>query len=141
MTQSWRRIAIGIGVALALAGCTRVYNQGAPTGPTVTTPPAETADKIEFRVFGNVGAAPVLIKFTNTVDGLSVLSSASLPYVATIQSEESSIFLYLEASALSGLLSGGTLQVQIYVNGRLFREGFASGIATLTATAAGTYRR
>ena len=147
MTASWRRWMGLLVAVLAITSCTKVYYDRAqpsstatasPTSPTPT--PTVTADKIEYRVFGSVGAAPVQIKFTNTIDGLTVLSAASLPYVASVQSTSDSIFLYLEANALSGLLTG-TLQVQIYVNGKLFREGFASGAASLTATASGTYRR
>lgn len=142
------RIGIGIGIALALLGaCTRVYYDrrndsttsiASPTSPT-PTPPAVKTDRIEFRVFGT-GLGPVLIKFTNAIDGLTVLSSASLPYIATVRSDEPAIFLYGEASALSTLTTG-TLQIQVFVNGTLFREGSASGIGSLLATASGTWRQ
>lgn len=125
------------------SSCTRIYNErdrSTTTTPTAPTP-AVVVDVIEFRVFGNVGGAPVFIKYTNSVDGLTTATAATLPYVATVRSDDPFIFLYLEASATSGAIQVGTLQCQIYVNGKLFREGFASGFASLLATASGTYRR
>jgi len=137
--------SIALILIVAAAGCTKVYNSQPvvqnPVSPTTT--PATPADLIEFRVFGVVGNAPVAIKYTDSVDGLTAAAAASLPYVATVRSADDFIFLYLEAqSSPTTLLVTPNLQVQIYVNGKLFREGFASGSAvTLVATAAGTFRR
>ncbi len=69
-----------------------------------------------------------------------MLSTASLPYLATVKSTDASVFLYVEAQALS-LVQTSTLQVQTYVDGRLFREGYASGLGPLVASASGTFRR
>jgi hypothetical protein len=145
LLQPTNRLRIVTLCLLALvSSCTRIYNErdrsSASTPPTAPTP-AVVVDVIEFRVFGNVGGAPVFIKYTNSVDGLTTATAATLPYVATVRSDDSFIFLYLEASAVSAAIQLGTLQVQIYVNGKLFREGFASGFASLLATASGTYRR
>ncbi len=144
-----RRFTVGvfIGILLALlTSCTRVYydrsrdTSTTSVSPTSPTPaPTVQTDRIEFRVFGsNVG--PVLIRFTNALDGLTVLSAASLPYVATVSSKEASIFLYAEASAVSTATTG-SLQVQVFVNGTLFREGSAAGLGALLATASGTFRQ
>src|SRR5262245_16675911 len=142
------RLLLFVVLAALLGGCTKIYGDGysknnggtatPPTAPT-PTPPTVTADTIEFRVFGNVGLAPVLIKYTNSVDGLSVLATASLPYIATVKSTDLSLFLYIEAGS-TPTITTAVLQVQIYVNGRLFREGYASGIGPLSAIASGTYR-
>lgn len=148
MTQLLRRFTLGvvIGIVLALlSSCTRVYYDRSQatttsTNPTAPTPtPTVTSDKIEFRVFGS-GLGPVLIRYTNALDGLTVLSAASLPYIATVRSDQASIFLYAEASAVSSV-STGSLQVQVFVNGILFREGSAAGLGTLLATASGTFRQ
>jgi len=142
MRALWRSLLV---VVLAFSSCTKIYNirdrDPSPTAPSPTPPAAP--DRIEFRAFGNTGGAPVTIKFTNGIDGLTVQVANSLPYVADITSTEASIFLSLEGSALVPLLSqpSGILQVQIFTNGRLFREGSAAGFATLTATAQGTFRR
>lgn len=142
-----RALALAV-VCFTLSACTKVYYDKArdqtgtsvsPTAPTPTPTPV-VANQIEFRIFGNVGLAPVLIKYTNTIDGLTVLSTASLPYLATVKSTDASVFLYVEAQALS-LVQTSTLQVQTYVDGRLFREGYASGLGPLVASASGTFRR
>jgi|SRR5262245_2800031 len=145
MTASRR---LGLVLLLIATSCTKVYydrdrastsSTASPTSPSPT--PTITKDQIEFRVFGNVGLAPTSIKFTNTVDGLTIVPGAGLPYVATVTSVESSVFLYVEAQATPASIAPGTLQVQIYVNGRLFREGYATGLSTIVASASGTYRR
>jgi len=137
---------------LALApACTKVYtdddrNNGAvvtptplPT-PTPTPAPVVKTDRIEFRVLGAGLAAftPVIVRHTDAVNGLTLYAGAT-PYFVQFDSTESTVFLYIEASG-SGSLLQSTLQVQIYVNGKLFREGYAQGV-TLSATASGTYRR
>ena len=141
------RLALLLLVVAALAGCTRVYydrSQSSSTAtatPTAPTPtPAVVTDVIEYRIFGTVGASIVTIKYTNSIDGLTVLSTASLPYVASIRSTDAAVFLYCEASAQS-LLPTAVLQAQIYVNGKLFREAFSSGVGPLSSIASGTYRR
>jgi hypothetical protein len=129
-------------VALATAStagiCTKTYNYAAPSPVPTPTP---VADVIEFRVFGNPGPVPVLIKFTDSIDGASVLTTVSLPYIATIKSLDASIFLDVEASAVPLVVTGSSLQAQIYVNGRLFREAVATNITPLVVSASGTFRR
>src|SRR5262245_20196159 len=123
MRALWRSLLV---VVLAAVSCTKIYNirdrDPSPTSPSATPAPA---DRIEFRAFGNTGGAPVTIRFTNGIDGLTVQVANSLPYVADISSTEASIFLSLEGSALVPVLFQpyGILQVQIFTNGRLFREG------------------
>lgn len=148
MTTRWGRHALGLLLmGLIYGACTKVYydrnapGQNTSVSPTSPTPPAIVKDLIEFRIFGNVGLAPTSIKFTNTVDGLTIVPSAGLPYVASVNSVESSVFLYVEAQATPLTIVPGTLQVQIYVNGRLFREGYATGLSTIVASASGTFRR
>lgn len=148
--SSRNTVCVAILAIVALSGCTKVYNQ-LPTIPSTTTAPSTTTsttpDTIEFRVFGTIGTALATIKYTDSLNGLSVQSSASLPYLARITSTQSEIFLLLDASVpastltVDGVYQPATLQVQIFINGVLFREGYATGVSALDATAEGTWRR
>ena len=98
-------------------------------------------NKVEFRVFGsNLANTQVTIRHTNSVDGMTNFTGL-VPYLASFDSEDESIFLYLEATATPfSTFPTPTLQVQVFVDGKLFREGAAQGFS-LYAQAAGTYRR
>ena len=142
MTTTTRPLALVLTLALAsTAGICQRITTNNYTAPSPVPTPAPVADVIEFRVFGNPGPVPVLIKFTNSIDGASVLTTVSLPYIATVRSLDASIFLDVEATAVPLVVAGSSLQVQIYVNGRLFREAVATGISPLTVVASGTFRR
>jgi hypothetical protein len=125
---------------LLVVACTEIYNNeretSSPTAPSTTT----GGDRVEFRVFGSsvLGTFPVNIRHTDPINGVTIYSGG-IPYFAAVSSREESIFLFVEGSGF-GSLSTSTLQVQIFVNGRLFREGFSQGF-TLQAQANGTYRR
>src|SRR4051812_14451299 len=126
---------------LAVLACNRVESPTAPT-PAAPAPPstpaaAPTIDRIEYRVQGSSILLPVTIRHLDPLDGLT-LTSSSLPYVATATNTDPSAFLYLEASAFG--FSTSTLQVQIFVNGHIFREGSSVG-SVLFAHASGTFRR
>src|SRR5262249_60733629 len=98
--------------------------------PTV----APVVDHIEFRVFGATLLTPGTIKPIDPVTGLPIVTT-SPPYFAAITSTDRTAFVYLEASAFG--VSTSTLQVQIFQNGRLFREGSSFG-SVLFAQASGT---
>jgi len=134
-------VLLAIAIASTASLCGTTINNQLPAAPSPTPTPTPVADTIEFRIFGQVGVAPVLIKYTNSIDGSSILSAASLPYIVSIKSLEASIFLDLEASAAPLVGAGSSLQAQIYVNGRLFREATASGVTPLSVSASGTWRR
>jgi hypothetical protein len=138
MTMHRFALLVALATASTAGICTKTYNYNTAPSPVPTTP---VADVIEFRVFGNPGPVPVLIKFTDSIDGASVLTTVSLPYIATIKSLDASIFLDVEASAVPLVVAGSSLQAQIYVNGRLFREAIAANITPLTVSASGTFRR
>ena len=130
-----------IALALLLAACTKIENQ---TGPTRTTTPATAptatptpaiADVISFRVFGTNLFLSTTIKTIDPVNGLT-LTTSSLPYAATVTSSDRDAFLYVEASSIGA--STATLQVQIFANGKIFREGASTG-STLFAQASGTF--
>lgn len=133
------RKVLAVLLVLPLLSCTKVYNES-PTSPSATVAPGtpKVADKIEFRVFGSLLNLPVNIKHTDPLSG-NALYSGGVPYYAQVSSKEESIFLFIEATG-SGTASFSNLQVQIFVNGRLFRESFFQGF-TLVAQASGTYHR
>jgi hypothetical protein len=132
--------------------CTKVYPDRTtdrtatptPTAPTPTptpTPaPVPVADRIEFRVLGtNLSAVtPAIVRHTDALNGTTLYTGA-VPYFVSFTSLDTDVFLYIEAQAVGANVTA-TLQVQIYVNGRLFREAFAQGLA-LNAQASGTFRR
>lgn len=133
----FQRALITIFSCIFVISCAEITGE---TEPSRVVPAGSSVDKIEFRIFGNVGGALATIRHTNSIDGLTQFVG-NLPYVATLDSREESIFLYVEASVFSLNTSGsGTLQVQIFVNGKLFRETFVQGFS-LFAQASGTYRR
>ena len=107
----------------------------------ITGPDGVVKDKIEMRVFGtNLASSSVTIRHTNSTDGMTNFTGI-IPYVMSFESGDESIFLYLEATTgAQSFNPTPTLQVQIFVNGKLFREGAAQG-SSLYAQAAGTYRR
>jgi len=132
------KIALSL-ILVMLCACTKVY---VPTAPTTSTPPpatpAPTLDKIEFRVFGSEVASPVTITYIDPLNGTTIING-SLPYFAEVTNANSSVFLFLSAQTF-GFNSSSSLQVQIFVNGQLFREDSITGF-TLLAQASGTFRR
>jgi hypothetical protein len=117
-------------VLLALiTGCTRVYNQQ-PTAPSTTVDTGTKKvihDNIEFRVIGNATGARV--RYSNTLDGLLQITT-TLPFQISIDSIKDTIFLSLEATptGFSGATLSPFMEVQIFVNGNLFREASSSSI-------------
>jgi len=139
-------VTVAIACALAASACTKVYNQR-DRATTLTTPtPVAEPDVIEFRVLGNMNGTPVTIRHSNSLDGLTVAAGVSLPYYASIRSDDDTILLLLEASATPSATTLPTapplsVQVQIYVNGKVFRDAYATGTTAIFAQASGTFRR
>jgi len=129
--------------ALVCASAACHDRDAAPIPMTPTTPTPVVADVIEYRVTGQTGGAPVSIKYTDSINGLSILPAVGLPYFASVQSTDAEVFIVLEASAnaVSGFGATAVLEVQIFINGRLFREAYATGFGPLYASASGTWRR
>jgi hypothetical protein len=137
--------AIAFVLCLFLVSCQNIFDgdddkngrdrSNSPTNPS----PLLDRDTIEFRVFGaQLLNAFVTIRHTNSLDGQTNYVG-TVPYGFTFQNSEEFIFLYIEATAVPSLV-GANLQVQIYVNGRIFREASSQGF-TLYSQAFGTYRR
>ena len=133
-------------VALGLASTCRdtVYF---PTTPAPTPTPTATAtpvpvplNVIEFRVNGNPTLARV--RYSNPVDGLTLVSTI-LPYVISIQTPQTTMFLSLEATPTSYPITVDVpfLSVQIFANGSLFREANSSSFLLSTISVSGTWRK
>lgn len=138
---------VTLAILFLLAGCnnsdiTRPSEIPRGTEPpkSTTTVPVTQSSKIEFRVAGNATSAR--IRFTNAQDGTTILVS-TLPYVTTVTTTESSMFVSLEATPISYPFSSATpfLSVQIFVNGSLFREAIAEDYSYSTLSVSGTWRR
>ena len=106
MTHARRLALVSTLALLATAGrCgDTIINNQLPTAPSATPAPKPVADTIEFRIFGSVGDVPVAIRYTDSTNGLTNLTTISLPYVARISNLDASIFLDLEARATPPLL-------------------------------------
>ena len=126
-----------IAATLLTLGCTKVTVPTQPSSTTSTTAPVVIKDSIEFRVFGQGLLLPATIRFIDPLNGLTIVT-ASPPYFAAVESTDSSVFLFCQAQATA--FSTGSLQVQIFVNGRLFREAAQFG-SNLDVIASGTFRR
>ena len=108
-----------------------------PTNPNVPVP--VTTNKIEFRVTGNATGARV--RYSNSNDGIAQVTTV-LPFVFNITTNQSSIFLSLEATPTGyGILTTTPfMAAQIFVNGLLFRETASSDFFLSTLTVSGTWR-
>jgi len=95
--------------------------------------PSYPPDVMEYRVAGTVQTAT--IRYANSSDGLTQVISG-LPFSFSIQSTRPTQFLSLDAtSAFSGFL-----QVQIFVNGQVFRDASVVASAPVVSVS-GTWRR
>jgi len=114
------------------------------TGPGGPLPTPGSPDKIEYRATGNCGGNPVQVITQDDVNGTTILPAVQLPYFGTTQSTATNFFVSISASCsvpYSNTGSTGLLQVQIFVNGTVFREDYTQGAGVLSVTASGTWRR
>ena len=122
-------------VLLCSAACSDDIDINLP--PTAPTPPTTQRGIVEFRVQGDLPL--VIVRISNSLDGLTQVSSV-LPYSSTLSiGDRESIFLSLDARApLLGSL--GFLHAAIFVDGIIFREASSSALNPV-ATVSGTWRR
>ena len=127
-------------------GC-QERNYYSPTSPSPTdrpnptpSPAPATVNKIEYRVTGN--ALGARIRYSNAVDGLTQVVT-TLPYVATITTQESSMFITLEATPTTYPFTVlyPFLSVQVFVNGVLFREANTSDFFLIPISVSGTWHK
>jgi hypothetical protein len=119
---------------VTVSGCTKIYDDDDDEdGPLTTPAPVVKADVIEFRVSGSFPSA--IVRHSDSINGLTQVSTG-LPYFASVSSTRENIFLSLESSAV-GI---GNLQIQILVNGMLFRESNSTTFSPALSVN-GTYRK
>jgi len=125
MFHTNRARAVALAVAFVAAGilpaCHRDEEPSAPP------------DAIEYRVVGTVGVATV--RYSNSLDGFTQVVSG-LPFTYTVTSTRATQYLTLDAAATTF----GYLQVQIFVNGVVFRDANITASAP-TVGVSGTFRR
>ena len=93
------------------------------TAPTPVPEPPRV-NEFEFRVTGDMRR--VMITISSTTEGITKVIT-DLPWFTTIRSTRESMFLSISAEAEQDVGNLGTIVVQIFVNGLLFREASASG--------------
>lgn len=139
----YRLVLIGL---VLVSGCSRIYlvNPTSPSSSTITTndpntPITTDSNIIEFRVNGNTTLAK--IKFSDPVDGLTIVNTV-LPYDISISTKLTTMFLSIEATPTIYITGANPfLQVQIFVNGNLFREANLSDFTITTLSVSGTWRK
>jgi len=129
------RILSVLMAALVLsAGCVRdntitTAKDQNPNSPTPIVPVVVT-HTVEYRVLGTVNSATITA--SNSQEGMEITTSA-LPWFESIKITKDT-FLYLDAQSFEF----GTVQVQIYVDGVIFREAFSNGFSPKIAVS-GTF--
>ena len=131
---------LALSTLLSGSGCNRTYIQPSETNVNQQPVTKTIHDTIDFRVLGNATGARV--RYSNSLDGLLQINT-TLPFQISIDSIRDSIFLSLDATPLgfSGATFSPFIEVQIFVNGNLFREASSSSIFLDTISVSGTYRR
>src|SRR5262249_50477928 len=108
-----------------------------PAAPTPGAPPAPPGIAIEFRVTASSLLSQITIRPFDPLNGLTIVTTDP-PYLAAVTIRDATAFVSLEAHSTG--LTFSTLQVQIFTNGRLFREAAAVG-SVLVAATSGTIRQ
>jgi hypothetical protein len=97
-----------------------------PTGPT-PPPPAPSEVRVDYRVTGT-HVRNVHITYFSSSQGTTQVTT-DLPWSITYRTPDLHPFVYLQADTPIDQNDEGTLVVQIFVNGLLFREAHATGFA------------
>ena len=131
-----RRLVLALVLAALVPACANdgtgirdPVNQPAPT--PVPPPPATLT--IAYRVTGTIPNTK--ITYFSSTQGTTQLST-DLPWAISYQTGELHPFLYLAADTPLDNFVDGSLVVQVFVNGALFREARGSGF-TVSVAASG----
>ena len=123
-----RRLTVLLPVLLLLASCSDDDRRGLrdpPTEEPTPIPPAPTPLRIDYRVTGTIPNTQ--ITYFSSSQG-TTQTTTDLPWFLSYQTTDPSTFVYLAAAAPADNVLDGTLVVQIFVGGVLFREARASGL-------------
>lgn len=131
-------------ISFLTIGCTKIYLPDQPS-PVTNTPitdpiPKIIHDSITFHVIGNALAAK--IKYSDSANGLNQVTT-TLPFQITLDSTKDNTFVSLEATStgFGALVANPFLEVQILINGVLFREASTASFFLDTISVSGTYKR
>lgn len=128
-------VAGTITLSFSRSGYDSVSRQTAVTGDTrfdtTLTRSAPAAAALEYRVTGSRAS----LTYSNCSAGTSQIGAANLPWSFTCTSIPTGQFLYISAQNTG---DSGTITVQIYKRGVLYRESSSTG-AFVIATASGSY--
>ena len=122
-----RAVTVLLPVLLLLASCSDNDRRGLrdpPTEEPTPIPPAPTPLRIDYRVTGTIPNTQ--ITYFSSSQG-TTQTTTDLPWFLSYQTTDASTFVYLAATAPTDNLLEGTLTVQIFVDGVLFREARSSG--------------
>jgi len=140
-----RRLLI-LTLLFLVPSCTKVYNDdfnshrgdgsngdgsggdGNPTSPTPVPPGGSLSHRVEFRVEGSALSAH--ISYGSDQFGTSDVST-QLPWTAAFTTSRNVVFVFITASSLDV----GSIRVQIFVDGELFREAAGDFTASVSGTA------
>lgn len=117
-----RTAALATALLFAIA-CS--VKSGIEIGPFPVVPAPPKSDIIEFRVIGNFPS--VQIRYRTPLDGTTQVTTG-LPWSTFVKMVKGPMFLSLDVIAQSESVGAGApfLQVQIFVNGIMFREANSS---------------
>ena len=90
-------------------------------------PPLPVATVIDYRVIGT-DVRSVRITYFSSAQGTTAVTT-DLPWFLSYSTRDDSTFVYLAAEAPVTDMLEGTLIVQIFVDGTLFREARSSGVS------------
>jgi hypothetical protein len=122
-----RLFALAFVTSLVLGGCSDKTTNDLRPDPTPTPTPVPPPPKtltVQYRVTGDIPATQ--ITYFSSVQGTTQIKT-DLPWVISYQSDDLHPFLYLAAEAPLDNFIDGSLTVQVFVDGVLWREARGSG--------------
>ena len=130
MTQPVTRLVLLLVVGMLVTSCEDHGRRGLrdpPFADPTPIPPLPEPLRIEYRVLG-VDVRSVAITYFTSTQGTAE-TTTDLPWFLSYQTRDASTFVYLAAEAPMSGVGEGSLIVQIFVDGVLFREARSSGFA------------
>jgi len=128
-----RYLPLALVLVVAAACSNEASGQRDPLNPTAPTPPPPATLRIDYRVTGDIPNTQITF-FTATQGTTEV--KTDLPWTISYTSADLHPFLFLAAETPITNFTNGTIDVQIFVNGVLFREARGSGF-TISVSASG----
>jgi len=125
----WTRAVLLVVPLLAL-GCESTERPPDPVPVPTPVPPIIQPTRIEYRVTGTLARAT--ITYVSSTQGTTQVAT-ELPWFLSYQTLQPSTFVYLSADAALDNFIEGSVIVQVFVDGVLFREARARGFTPSVA--------